>query len=146
MIVTKKIFESKHVDRDQWETPPEIFDPLNDEFSFTLDPCATPDNAKSKKFFTRFDNGLLYDWSGETVFVNPPYSGRNLAVWVEKCYRESLRSNTKVIGLLPVSTSSAWFHDYIYGKAEIRFIRGRIRFVGAKHTAPFSSMIVIFQP
>jgi site-specific DNA-methyltransferase (adenine-specific) len=89
---------------------------------------------------------LLYDWSGETVFVNPPYSGRNLAVWVEKCYRESLRSNTKVIALLPVSTSSAWFHDYIYGKAEIRFIRGRIRFVGAKHTAPFSSMIVIFRP
>lgn len=144
MVMTKEIFESKNVNRDNWETPSEIFLPLNKEFGFTLDPCCRVETAKAARYYTRIENGLVYDWRGQVVFVNPPYSGDNLKQWVEKCYFESLKPKTKVVALLPVSTSSRWFHDFIYGKAEIRFLKGRVRFVGAPYTAPFSSMIVIW--
>jgi phage N-6-adenine-methyltransferase len=144
MILTKQIFESKHVNRDNWETPPDLYDELNREFHFTLDPCARIETAKAGKYYTRMENGLLFDWRGENVFVNPPYSGTNCKQWVEKCFHESQKPKTKVVALLPVSTSSRWFHDFIYNKAEVRFLKGRIRFVGAPYTAPFSSMIVIW--
>lgn len=144
MIVTKQIFEAKHVNRDQWETPEYIFKPLDNEFRFTLDPCCTEETRKADVWYTAKENGLHYSWEGHRVFVNPPYSGVNLKIWVEKCWKESLKPDTKVVALLPVSTSSLWFHNFIYHKAEIRFINGRVRFVGAPYTAPFSSMIVVW--
>ena len=70
--MTKNIFESVNVNRDNWETPPEIFEPLNREFMFTLDPCCRVETAKAGKYYTIHQNGLLYEWRGEVVFVNPP--------------------------------------------------------------------------
>lgn len=70
----------------EWETPQELFDALDAEFHFTLDPCSTDENAKCAKHYTMADNGLLQDWSGETVFCNPPY-GRGVDAWCEKCYQ-----------------------------------------------------------
>lgn len=81
---------------------------------------------------------------GETVFCNPPY-GRDIATWVSKCYFESKRPNTTVVMLIPARTDTAYFHDFIYGKAEIRFLRGRLKFGGSKNSAPFPSMVVIFK-
>lgn len=69
---------------DDWATPQDLFDKLNTEFNFTLDPCATSENAKCSKFYTKKDNGLSKDWSGEKVFCNPPY-GRVIGDWVKKC-------------------------------------------------------------
>jgi site-specific DNA-methyltransferase (adenine-specific) len=129
---------------DEWATPQYIFDSLNKEFEFTLDPCALPSNAKCKRYFTPQDNGLLQDWGGETVFCNPPY-GKAITDWIRKCSEESKKPNTIIVALIPARTDTRYFHDYIYRKAkEIRFIKGRLKFGGAKTGAPFPSMIVIF--
>lgn len=128
----------------EWATPQEFFDELNEEFNFTLDPCATPQNAKCKKFYTIKEDGLKQNWQGETVFCNPPY-GRSIKDWVRKCYEESKKPNTIVVMLIPARTDTVYFHDYIYGLAkEIRFLRGRLKFGGSKNSAPFPSMVVVF--
>jgi len=129
---------------DLWSTPQDFFDELNAEFNFTLDPCATRENAKCARFFTVEDDGLKQDWQGETVFCNPPY-GREIGKWVKKCYEESKKPGTTVVMLIPARTDTSYFHDFIYGKArEIRFIRGRLKFGDAKNSAPFPSMVVVF--
>lgn len=126
-----------------WETPKEVYKELDEEFSFTLDPCAKKNTAKCKRYFTKEDNGLTKDWKDETVFVNPPY-GRDISKWIQKCYYES--SNATVVALLPSRTDTTWFHSWILNIAnEIRFIRGRLRFSGYKNSAPFPSMIVIWR-
>lgn len=130
--------------RHDWETPRQFFDELDHEFHFTLDPCATPKTAKCNKYYTPAENGLMQDWSGETVFCNPPY-GRELPKWIEKCANES--KHAKIVMLIPARTDTIAFHKYIYNKAEIRFIKGRLKFrVDGKEgdPAPFPSMVVIF--
>lgn len=137
------LFSSK---RHDWETPQQFFDKLDREFHFTLDPCCTPATAKCNKYHTPKENGLLQGWGGETVFCNPPY-GRDLKTWIEKCYFESRKPNTTVVMLIPARTDTIAFHTFIYGHAEIRFIKGRLKFlVDGKEgdTAPFPSMVVIF--
>ena len=139
--MNKVLFSSHNND---WSTPQAFFDKLNDEFKFTLDACALPENAKCKLYFTPEMDGLSQDWSGHAVFVNPPY-GKQIAAWVEKCYHESQRENTKVVLLIPTRTDTVYFHHFIYKKAkEIRFIKGRLKFGNSKNSAPFPSMIVIF--
>ena len=139
--LTKGVFSST---TDLWATPQDFFDKLNDEFHFDLDPCATPDNAKCPIFFTKEEDGLSKDWQGYRVFCNPPY-GRAIAAWVKKCYEESRKSDTLVVMLIPARTDTSYFHDYIYHKAELRFIRGRLKFGGSQQGAPFPSMVVIFK-
>lgn len=136
------MFSSK---TDLWSTPQSFFDKLNKEFNFTLDPCTNGKNAKCKYYFdiTKGEDGLTRDWSFHTVFCNPPY-GREIVKWVEKAYVSSKVSNTKVVMLLPARTDTRWFHDFIYGKAEIRFLKGRLKFGDSKNTAPFQSMVVIY--
>lgn len=130
----------------EWETPPEIFNKLNKEFNFTLDPCATPRTAKCSKYYTKAQDGLTKDWVGETVFINPPY-GKEIRKWVEKAYRE-YQKGTTIVMLLPARTDTRYFHDYIYNQAEIRFLKGRIKFLvnGEElYPAPFPSMVVVFK-
>jgi len=126
---------------DEWATPQTLFDELDSEFQFTLDPCATPENAKCARFFTRAEDGLSRSWAGERVFCNPPY-GREIAGWVKKLAEQRTAIS---VGLLPARTDTAWFHDYISGKAEVRFLRGRLKFGGSKKDAPFPSMVVIWR-
>jgi len=126
---------------DEWETPQDMFDALDKEFHFNLDPCATPENAKCEKFFTKEQNGLIQDWGGHSVFVNNPYSDNTK--WVRKAYRESLKPNTRVVMLLPSRTDTKWFHKYCI-KGTIWFIKGRLKFGGQENSAPFPSMVVIF--
>lgn len=126
----------------EWATPQRLFDELDAEFHFTLDPCSTHENAKCEKHYTREDDGLSKQWGGEIVFCNPPY-GRELPKWVKKCYEESLLGTT-VVMLIPARTDTSYFHDFIYHKAEIRFIRGRVRFGNSTQNAPFPSMIVVY--
>ena len=129
---------------DMWATPQSFFDELNNEFHFTLDPCATKVNAKCNKFYTIDEDGLRQDWGGEVVFCNPPY-GKMISSWVRKCSEEARKPNTAVVALLPSRTDTRYFHDYIYGKAkEIRFIKGRLKFGDSKNSAPFPSMVVVF--
>lgn len=125
----------------EWATPQSFFDKLNDEFGFTLDPCSTHENSKCQKHYTMEEDGLSQDWGGQVVFCNPPY-GRDLPKWVKKCYDESRHAT--IVMLIPARTDTSYFHDYIYHKAEIRFIRGRLKFGDGKNSAPFPSMVVIY--
>lgn len=127
-----------------WSTPQDFYNRLDAEFHFTLDPCALPSNAKCKKYFTPDDDGLSQDWGGQVVFCNPPY-GRKVKDWVRKCYEESRKPGTLVVLLVFARTDTAWFHDYVYGKAEIRFVRGRLKFGGQKNPAPAPSMVVVYR-
>lgn len=129
---------------EEWATPQAFFDELNKEFSFTLDPCATKENAKCSRYFTKEIDGLLQSWQGEIVFCNPPY-GRDIKKWVEKAHEEVAHGNTVVVLLLPARTDTSYFHKYIYGKAEIRFVKGRLHFNESKAGAPFPSMVVVMK-
>jgi len=125
----------------EWYTPHDLYAQLDSEFNFTLDPCATNENHKCSKWYTKQENGLMQQWDGERVFMNPPY-GREIGQWVKKA---SEARGGVVVCLLPARTDTKYFHEYIYNKAEIRFIRGRLKFGGSKTSAPFPSMIVVFK-
>ena len=120
------------------------FDELNEEFHFTLDPAANEENNKCETFFTKEQNGLTCLWGGHTVFCNPPY-GREIGKWVQKAWEEHKTSGNTVVMLLPARTDTRWFHEFIYGKAEIRFVRGRLKFGNATNSAPFPSMVVVWR-
>ena len=127
----------------EWTTPQYLYDELNDEFGFTLDPCCTIQSAKCDKFYTKEENGLIQDWSKDVVFMNPPY-GREIPKWIAKAYVESL-SGAIVVCLIPSRTDTKYWHEFIFPYAEIRFIKGRLKFGGHKNAAPFPSAIVIFK-
>lgn len=128
---------------DLWSTPQDFYDELNREFGFVLDACALQCNAKCKVFFSPDEDGLRQDWASVT-WCNPPY-GREIGKWVRKARLEAERGNT-VVCLLPARTDTRWFHDYVLGRAEIRFLRGRLKFGGSKNSAPFPSMVAVFRP
>ena len=127
----------------EWATPQEFYNKLDEEFHFTLDPCATKENAKVWFYYTKEQNGLIQDWNDHTVFCNPPY-GREIGNWVKKA---SESKGGVVVMLIPARTDTKYFHDYIYNKqnVEIRFIKGRLKFGDSKNAAPFPSMVVIFK-
>lgn len=127
--------------RQDWETPEEIFNPLNQEFNFTTDVCASPENTKCDFFYSEADNALHLKWQG-VCWMNPPFGSQGR--WVRKAYEESKKGIT-VVCLLPARTNTSWWHDYCM-KGEIRFIRGRPKFKGAKHGLPQPLAIVIFRP
>lgn len=132
-----------------WRTPKDFFRALNEEFHFGLDVAALPENAKCSRYFTPEEDGLSQNWNvGGAVFCNPPY-GREIGKWVQKAYYEHVRGGGTIVMLIPARTDTSYFHDYIYGKAEIRFIRGRLKFEdengAAMNAAPFPSMVVIFR-
>ena len=125
---------------DEWNTPKDLFDKLNNEFNFDIDLCSTKESALCKNFFTKEDNSLSQDWSKfRYCWCNPPYS--NISNFVEKAYN----SKSNVVMLIPSRTDTKWFHNYIYNQQEIRFIKGRLKFSNSKGNAPFPSMIVIFK-
>lgn len=138
---TSLMFSSEKMD---WTTPIELFKELDKEFNFTLDPCSTHKNALCKKHYTAEEDGLKQDWEGEIVYCNPPY-GREVKYWVKKCYEESLKPNTTVVLLIFARTDTKYFHDYIKDKAELRFIKGRLKFGNCKNSAPFPSILAIFR-
>lgn len=118
---------------DNWSTPKFLYEQLNSEFLFTFDPC--PLNST-------FD-GLSIDWIG-SIFINPPYS--NIKEFLKKGIEELTKENcTTLVYLIPSRTDTKWFHEFIYNKAEIRFIKGRLKFGDSKNSAPFPSMICIFK-
>ena len=139
----RKIMFSKK--SDEWATPQWLFDSMNQKYGFTLDPSATPENAKCSKFYTMEDDGLSKNWAGERVFINPPYS--KCYDWVKKAHKEAQQENTKVVMLLPARTDTKWFHEFCMDKkvtSEIVFVKGRLKFGDQTNAAPFPSMIIVF--
>jgi hypothetical protein len=139
-------------------TPRSLFDPLNEEFRFTLDGAASHENALLPRHSTfggtfrqygyiQFQlstaDGLHFPWRGERVWLNPPYGRGLLAPFVKRC---ASGDADVAVALLPVRTDQAWFHDYVLGTcAEIRWLRGRVKYDGLKAGAPFPSMIVVWR-
>lgn len=131
-------------------TPKALFDELDSEFGFTVDVASLATNALCERFWTPDDDGLAQDWTGERCWMNPPYSG--IGPWCEKAASEKALT----VGLLPVRTDLGWFHDHVLGAgAEVRFIRGRVRFYADKidgvtkglgrGNAPFPSMVIVWR-
>lgn len=141
MTISSALYSSRS---EEWATPPNFFASLDAEFGFTLDPCATRQNAKCHNFYTKTDNGLAHDWGRHTVFCNPPY-GRNIGEWAKKCYQSAWAGATVVL-LVHSRTDTRFFHDWIYGKAELRFVRGRLKFGDGRQSAPFPSLVAIYRP
>ncbi len=140
MPYTEVMFSSA---TEEWSTPQDFFDKLNEEFNFDWDVCASEDNAKCSNFFTVHDDCLRLNWAPEMVyFMNPPY-GREMPKFIKKAYEESLKGAT-VVCLLPARTDTKVWHEYCM-KGEIRFIKGRLKFGGCKNSAPFPSAVVIFR-
>ncbi len=131
----------------EWGTPPEIFDPLHAEFNFTRDVCASNRNAKVvPRYWTEADDGLSKTWAGERCWMNPPY-GREIYAWTRKARDES-KQGALVVGLLPASCDLSWWHEDVIGHAEVRYIRGRVRFItGGPYRASgfFASVICIWR-
>jgi phage N-6-adenine-methyltransferase len=134
----KTVFSHK---TDEWETSQDFFDRLNLEYNFTLDPAATSSNAKCSKFYTKEDDGLVQSWTGESLFVNPPYS--QIYSWMKRAAEERWRAESIVL-LLPVRTDTKWFHEFAFMASKIVFIKGRLKFGGSQNSAPFPSMLLIF--
>ena len=124
----------------EWETPQALFDELDSVFNFQLDVCATKQNHKVSTYFTKADDGLRQRWTTSN-WMNPPY-GREIYYWVKKAHENPL-----TVCLLPARTDTRWFHEFIYNnpKAELSFLKGRLKFGGCANSAPFPSMIVIFR-
>ncbi|TFD51977.1 adenine methyltransferase [Cryobacterium sp. Hh11] len=124
----------------EWATEQAFFDQVNREFGFTVDVAADKNNAKCDRFYDIDSDGLMQDWDGETVWCNPPYGDR-IKDWM---YKAATSEATTVL-LVPARTDVKWFHEIVLPRAEVRFIKGRLRFGGSKDPAPFPTMLVIFR-
>jgi len=130
-------------DREDWETPDELFIPLKHEFDIEIDVCASNQNKKCVLFFSKADDAFSKDWSKfNACWMNPPF-GQN-GKWIKKAYHES-RRGALVVCLVPARTNTNWWHDYAT-LGEIRFIKGRPQFKGAPGGLPQPLAIVIFRP
>ena len=129
-------------EKSDWETPDFLFNALNHEFNFNLDPCCNEENAKCKVFFTPAQDGLTQKWEG-SVFMNPPY-GRGIDASMKKAV-ESSNKGAVVCCLVPARTDTKWWHKYAM-RGEIRLLSKRLTFKGANNKAPFPCAIVIFRP
>ena len=141
-----------------WGTPTKLYQQLDEEFNFTLDPCTSKDNPLGTGlFYTKETDGLIRSWSG-SVYVNPPY-GSEISQWLEKGLQE-LKHCEYIVYLLPARTDTRWYHQYVYNSVskiwwswvkEVRFLRGRQKMIDMDNpdkkpnTAPFPSMIVAYQ-
>lgn len=131
-------------DRHDWATPRAFFAELHREFGFTLDACAVANNACLPRYLSPEDDALSITWQGERVYMNPPF-GHGIGQWVKKAWHESRNGADPVVCLLPARTDTRWWHTYVQDAAEVRFIRGRMRFSGHKVNAPFPCAIVVFR-
>jgi phage N-6-adenine-methyltransferase len=126
---------------DEWGTPKALFNTLNERYKFTLDPCASHENAKCERYITAEQDGLKANWGGSRVFVNPPYS--QSALWLKKCYEEHL-AGTFVVVLIPCRTDTRYFHDYAMKASTVFLIKGRLKYNDARQSAPFPSCLLVF--
>ena len=138
MGITKGMFTSN---TPEWATPQALYNALDKEFNFMLDPCATDENHKAPIYYTAKEDGLKQDWGTMTAFINPPY-GRGIGQWVKKAYEHANRGGVAV-ALLPCRTCTKWW-DYVMLATEIRFIKDRLKFNDGDIGAPFPSCIVIW--
>lgn len=132
--------------RDDWQTPPEVMAQIRSAIPIDLDVCANRLNTQAEQWYgpggIRRD-GLTAAWHG-VCYMNPPY-GVEVRQWVEKAAMEWKTEACTVIGLLAARTDTVWFQKYVARHAHLYFIKGRLRFVGAPHPAPFPSVVALWE-
>jgi site-specific DNA-methyltransferase (adenine-specific) len=138
---------------DLWATPIYIYQWLDDIYHFDLDTCALPHNTKCRTFINaETTDSLKQDWHklSRVCWMNPPYS--DTGTWMKKAYEESQKGCT-IVTLIPADTSVNWFHEWVFGKAEVWLLQGRIAFInpdtakaGAWTSPNFGSIIAIYGP
>ena len=138
-------------DKQDWETPQELFDNLNNEFDFELDAFATDKNAKCKHFFTKRDDSFQQDWTKyKSIFINPPYTSKVQDEVLKKINDTISHSGWRgvIVLLIPARTDTKRWHDYIFNKADdIRFIKGRLRFEVdgiPRGSSTFPSAVIVY--
>mgnify|MGYP003507954173 FL=1 len=142
---TETLFSSANC---EWETPKELFEKLDKEYYFYLDVAATNENALCERYYTQETNGLLQSWDVQigSVWCNPPY-GKDIIKLVEKAYTESF-TGVPIVMLIPARTDTRWFHNFVYHKAKIVFLRGRLHYgmngIPSQQPAAFPSMLAIY--
>lgn len=129
--------------KQDYGTPRSLFDPLDVEFGFDIDVCATAFNTKCRRFHDPEADGLKQEWRG-VCWCNPPF-GAGVTAWVQKAYESSQTGKATVVCLLPARTDTRWWHLYAMKANEIRYLRGRVKFDGANHNAPFPCAVVVFR-
>ncbi|MCK9458739.1 MAG: phage N-6-adenine-methyltransferase [Proteobacteria bacterium] len=133
--------------KQDWETPDELFNKLDEEFHFNWDLAASESNKKCDLFYSETDNALIQEWKG-SCWLNPPYGDKNgkLKDWVIKSYKESQKyCTTTIVMLIPARTNTNWWHEYCMKAKEIKFIRGRPKFSGATQGLPQPLALVVFE-
>lgn len=132
-------------EKQDWGTPQAFFDRLHAVFDFDIDVCAHEGNAKLPRYWDLTMDGLFQDWTQSRNWCNPPY-GKELPIWIEKAVWSSLelRSGCCIVILTPARTDTKWFHKAIQFGASVCFIKGRLKFEGAAHSAPFPSCLLIW--
>jgi len=144
-MVSKALFSSE---KENWRTPPALFELLNSEFHFSLDPCADSENHKCELYFDEKKDGLKQSWANQTVFMNPPY-GEKTPAWMKKAYMESHLNRITVVCLIAARVDTQMWHDWIFGCCkEIIFCNGRVHFEDEygviKKSPTFPNAIVIY--
>lgn len=135
--------------KDDWETPDEVFNYFNSLYHFNLDAAANATNHKTPTWFGEqadgtFVNGLVQDWSGKTIWLNPPYSNPLQKNFIQKAL-EAASEDSTVVCLLPARTDTHLWHNFVMRADEVYFIKGRLQFKGAEASAPFPSCVVVFR-
>ena len=129
-----------------WCTPPDFFAVLDREIDFELDPASTDKSAKCAKHFTPDDDGLKQDWGGIACSAIRHTAERSQTGYA----KATKKPGTTVVMLIPSRTDTAYFHDWIFGKAsEVRFLRGRLKFTdedgNGEDAAPFPSAVIVWR-
>lgn len=150
-MVSQILFSHKS---DEHITPQGLYDELNAQYNFELDPATTEDNVLGTKYFyTKSNDGLNQSWENVNTFINPPYS--ETAKWVKKAHDQFVinsKSNSELAVVLLVAsrTDTKWFHEIVLEAVfcrycKIKFLKGRLKFRGQRDSAPFPSMVVTFK-
>ena len=137
-------------EKQDWETPKHLFNELNKEFMFDTDVCATEQNKKIDRFVGEEEDALLIEWAElGNIFCNPPYETAMQNKIIKKAWEQHQKYGNTVVLLIPARTDTLRWHEYIFGKAEVRFLKGRLKFeekgVPHKNAAPFPSAVVIYR-
>lgn len=143
MVKFNTKFESNKQD---WETPDELFKRLDNEFNFEIDLASSEHNKKIDRYYSIEDDAFSHDWIG-SCWLNPPYTTEKykLKDWVKRCYEQSFKNDVTIVALIPARTNTKWWHQYVMKAKEIRLLEGRVKFVGAEHGLPQPLAVIIFQ-
>ena len=129
--------------KQDYQTPPEFIRAVKHLLgveAFGLDLAASQENTQANHFWSEADNALGLDWyvlEGWN-WLNPPYA--NITPWVKK----AAEADRKIAVLVPASVGSGWWHDWVFRRSFILYLRPRISFIGADGPYPKDLALLLY--